>query len=76
MDWALFVRELVEVHYPEAIRVVLVMDNLNTHSPASLYEAFAPAEAKRLWDRLELHQEHRFCGCCSCGRLTAETAGQ
>ena len=55
LDWAEFVRELVEVHYPEATRIVLVMDNLNTHRPASLYEAFPPAQAKRIWDRLELH---------------------
>jgi len=54
-DWAYFVRELVDVHYPDAERIVLVMDNLNTHRPASLYEAFEPAEAKRIWDRLELH---------------------
>ena len=55
LDWAHFVRELVDVHFADAERVVLVMDNLNTHHPASLYEAFEPAEAKRLWDRLELH---------------------
>ena len=54
-DWAHFVRELVNVHYPDANRVVLVMDNLNTHRPSSLYEAFEPAEAKRIWDRLEIH---------------------
>jgi hypothetical protein len=55
LDWAYFVRELVDEHYPKAHRIVLVMDNLNTHRPASLYEAFAPAEAKRIWDRLEIH---------------------
>jgi len=55
LDWAHFVRDLVDVHYADAQRVVLVMDNLNTHHPASLYEAFEPAEAKRLWDRLEIH---------------------
>jgi hypothetical protein len=55
VDWAHFVRELVDVHYPEAERIVLVMDNLNTHRPASLYEAFEPVEAKRIWDRLEIH---------------------
>jgi hypothetical protein len=55
LDWAHFVRELVDQHYPQAHRIVLVMDNLNTHRPASLYEAFQPAEAKRLWDRLEIH---------------------
>src|SRR4051812_17159456 len=50
-----FVRHLVDGHYREADRIVLVMDQLNTHSPASLYEAFAPEEAKRLADRLEIH---------------------
>jgi hypothetical protein len=54
-DWAHFVKDLLDVHYPDAERVVLVMDNLNVHSPGSLYEAFPPAEAKRLADRLELH---------------------
>ncbi len=54
-DFAHCVKDLVDRHYPEAERVVLVMDNLNTHSPASLYEAFAPAEAKRLADKLEIH---------------------
>ena len=42
------VRDLVDVHYPDAEQIVLDQDNLNTHTPASLYEAFAPAEAKRL----------------------------
>lgn len=55
IDWAHCIQELSDVHYPQAERLVLVMDHLNTHSPASLYEAFAPAEAKRLADRLEIH---------------------
>jgi hypothetical protein len=55
IDWAHCIKDLVEVHYPDAERIVLVQDNLNTHTPASLYEAFPPAEAKRLADRLELH---------------------
>src|SRR5437764_5712477 len=55
VEWALAIRELVDVHYPDAERIVLVMDNLNTHTPASLYEAFEPAEAKRLADKLEIH---------------------
>ncbi len=55
LDWAACVRELVDVHYPEVEVVVLVMDQLNTHSPASLYAAFPPAEAKRIADRLEIH---------------------
>ena len=54
-DFAQVIKDLVDLHYPEAERIVLVMDNLNTHTPASLYEAFAPAQAKRLADKLEIH---------------------
>ena len=54
-DWAVCVREMVDQMYPLAERIVLVMDNLNTHTPASLYEAFPPDEAKRIADRLEIH---------------------
>jgi transposase len=55
VDWAWMIKELVEVHDPAAERIVLVVDNLNTHVKASLYLAFAPAEAQRLADRIELH---------------------
>jgi hypothetical protein len=55
VDFAHVIKDLLEVRYPDAERIVLVMDNLNTHTPASLYEAFPPAEAKRLADRLEIH---------------------
>ena len=55
VDWAHLIQELVDVRYPDAERIVLVMDNLNTHTPASLYEAFPPAEAQRLADKLEIH---------------------
>ncbi len=54
-EWAGFIRDLLQGRYKEAERVVLVMDQLNTHSPASLYEVFPPEEAKRLSDRLEIH---------------------
>ena len=54
-DFAHVIRDLVDGHYPHAERIVLVMDQLNTHSPASLYQTFPPAEAKRLADRLEIH---------------------
>ena len=54
-DYALCLRKIAEAMYPEADVIVLVQDNLNTHSPASLYEAFEPAEAKRLADRFEFH---------------------
>jgi hypothetical protein len=54
LDFARCIQELVDVHYPTAEQVVLVLDQLNTHSPASLYAAFPPAEAKRLAAKLEL----------------------
>lgn len=54
-DWAHQIRYLLDVHHPNAHKVTLVMDNLNTHAPASLYKAFEPAEARRLLDRLEIH---------------------
>jgi hypothetical protein len=55
VDWAYAVRELVDIYYPDAETITLVMDNLNTHSLDSLYEAFEPVEAKRIADRLEIH---------------------
>ena len=55
VDFAQLLRELIDEQYPQAEKVVLVMDNLNTHKPASLYEAFEPAEARRLLKRLEIH---------------------
>jgi hypothetical protein len=55
VDWAQVIKDLVDVHYPDAEKLVLVEDNLNTHTPGRLYEAFPPAEAKRLADKLELH---------------------
>jgi len=54
-DWAYCMRDLVDIHFPFADKVVVVQDQLNTHSPACLYEVFAPAEAKRILDRLEFH---------------------
>ena len=52
IDWAHFVQDIAS-SYPQAERITLVMDNLNTHTAASLYEAFAPEQAKALWDRFE-----------------------
>ena len=51
-DWAHFLNDIAERH-PGAKRITLVMDNLNTHRPGALYEAFPPPEAKALWDRFE-----------------------
>lgn len=55
VDFAHVIKELVDVRYPEAERIVLVLDNLNTHTPAALYAAFPPAEAHRLAAKLEWH---------------------
>lgn len=55
VDWAHEIRELLNVDYPNAEKVLLVMDNLNTHKTASLYEAFPPEEARRLAERLDIH---------------------
>jgi transposase len=54
-DWAMKIKELTDVHYPQAEKIVLVMDNFNTHTGASLYEVFDPAEARRILNRLEMH---------------------
>ena len=55
IDFAIVVKELCDDLYPEAEKIVLVMDNLNTHDIASFYEAFKPVEARRLAERLEIH---------------------
>jgi transposase len=54
-DWAQFIRRLADTHYPDADKIVLVMDNLNTHTLAALYEVFPIAEARRLCQRFEVH---------------------
>lgn len=54
-DWAEAMRELSDVYYPNAEKIVVVLDNLNTHSPASFYEAFKPEDARRLASRFEFH---------------------
>jgi hypothetical protein len=55
IDWAHFIKEMLEGRYADAEKVTLVMDNLNTHNTASLYAAFPPEDARRLADRLEIH---------------------
>lgn len=54
-DFAYVLRDLVDVHFPQAEKIRIVLDNLNTHSLATLYEVFPPAEARRLVSKLELH---------------------
>lgn len=53
VDWAEFIKEIADEHYPEAKLITLVMDNLGTHTPGAFYERFEPAEAKRILDRFE-----------------------
>jgi len=54
-DWAQQIQQMLDERYPDAIQVRLVMDNLNTHNIASLYETFEPQEARRLAERLDIH---------------------
>jgi hypothetical protein len=54
-DWAYQIRELVDIHYPEAERIHLIMDNLNTHNLGSLYKTFPPVEARRIARKLDIH---------------------
>ena len=54
-DWANCMKDLVDVHFPEATRIRLIQDNLNTHNPVFLYEVFEPTEAKRILDKLAFH---------------------
>jgi hypothetical protein len=55
IDYAHFLRDLADIHFCKADKIVLVQDNLNTHTPASLYLAFGPREARRLTERFEWH---------------------
>jgi hypothetical protein len=55
VDWAEEIKYMVDEMYPDAEKIILVMDNLNTHKPSSLYKAFPPAEARRIMKKLEIH---------------------
>ena len=55
IDFAHCMRDLIDIHFPQAEKIMLVMDNLNTHKLASLYEAFPPVEARRIIEKLEIH---------------------
>lgn len=52
-DWAMFIKGIADVQYPNAKKITLVMDNFKTHSASAFYETFEPKEAKRIWDRFE-----------------------
>lgn len=55
IDFAHICRDLVDVHFPNAEKILLVCDNLNTHKPASVYKAFPPTEARRIAEKIEFH---------------------
>ena len=55
LEWAYCMKDLVDFHFPQANRIRIIQDNLNTHNPAFLYEVFEPAEAKRIIDKLDFH---------------------
>lgn len=55
IDWAKEIKYLVDVMYPQKEKIILIMDNLNTHKAASLYKAFPPEEARRIIKKLEIH---------------------
>lgn len=61
-DWARFIKAMLDERYPDAVKVRLIMDNLNTHEIASLYTTFPPAEARRLAKRLEIHYTPKHGG--------------
>lgn len=69
-DWAEFVREIVDVHYKDAEKVVLVQDNLNTHVPYALYETFEPEEAKRIIDKREIHYTPKHASWLNMAEIT------
>jgi hypothetical protein len=53
IDWAKLIKQVSDEWYKDATKILIVLDNLSTHKPSALYEAFAPEEAKRIWDRIE-----------------------
>ena len=59
-DWALQIKRLADEDYPDAKKIILVCDNLNTHNAASLYQAFSPEEAGRIRERIELHHTPKY----------------
>jgi DDE superfamily endonuclease len=62
VDYAQVLKALSDTHFPKAKKIVLVQDNLNSHKPASLYEAFPAAEARRLVERFEWHDTPKHAG--------------
>jgi transposase len=76
LDFAAFVKDLMETRYKDALKVVLVMDNLNTHSPASFYDAFSPEEARRLTEKLEIHHTPKHGSWLNVAEIELSVAGR
>lgn len=76
VDFAAVVRDLVDVHYPQAEKIVLVMDNLNTHKAASLYQAYEPSEARRILERLEIHYTPKHGSWLNMAEIELSVMGQ
>jgi DDE superfamily endonuclease len=68
-EWAQFMRQLADEHYPTAEKIILVMDNLNTHTLAALYEVFPVAEARRLCQRFEVHYTAKHASCLNMAEI-------
>ncbi len=68
-DWAYFVRYIADQLYPRAERIILVMDNLNTHKPSALYETFPPEKANRIWDRFQFIYTPKHGSCLNMAEI-------
>ena len=75
VDWAHVIQRLVDEDYPDRDRIVLVMDNLNTHKLSSLYEAFEPSEARRIAERLEIHYTPKHGSWLNMAEIEAQRIG-
>lgn len=75
-DWARFVKRLLDEEYPQAEKVILVMDNLNTHTIGSLYETFPPEEAERLCLRLEIHSTPKHASWLNMAEIELSALGR
>jgi len=76
IDWAYEVKELLTVYYPHEAKICLIMDNLNTHSISSLYEAFEPAEARALAKRLDIHYTPKHGSWLNIAEIELSALGQ
>lgn len=75
-DWASFIQWLLDEQYPQAEKVILVMDNLNTHTIGSLYETFPPEEAERLCLRLEIHSTPKHASWLNMAEIELSALGR